>query len=204
MILPDLFLETSLWQRGYKYIVGIDEVGRGSWAGPLVASGVILPKNFQIPQGLADSKMVRPQKRIELAHLIQENATACSIIEISPARINKIGIGKATHEAFRKIILDIKPRPNFCLVDAFHVKHFPTKNQMAVKNGDKICASIAAASIVAKVYRDNLMRKMHFHYPSYGFGQHKGYGTKHHQEMIKKYGFCKIHRTSYNLGYLLQ
>ncbi|MDO8487641.1 MAG: ribonuclease HII [Candidatus Curtissbacteria bacterium] len=202
MVKPTLDLENSLWQKGYNYIVGIDEVGRGSWAGPLVVAGVILPKDFQIPDGLADSKQVRPAMRLKLSKLIRQSAISISIAQIEPREIDKVGVGRATHIAFRKVAANLKP--DFCLIDAFYIKHFARKRQMAVKDGDKVCASIAAASIVAKVYRDSLMRKIHFKYPEYGFGKHKGYGTKMHQEAIKKYGFSKIHRLSYNLDFLFQ
>ncbi|HSX19259.1 MAG TPA: ribonuclease HII [Candidatus Saccharimonadales bacterium] len=202
MILPTLDIENSLWHKGYKYVVGIDEVGRGSWAGPLVAAGVILPINFTIPEGLADSKLVKPQKRTILSKFILENALSSYIAEIPVKEIDKIGVGKATQEAFRQISRRIAPKAEFCLIDAFYIKYFSKKKQMAVKHGDQICASISAASIIAKVYRDNLMEKLHKTYPDYGFAKHKGYGTKVHQEAIKKYGFSKVHRRSYNLDYL--
>lgn len=203
MVLPNLHIEKSLWRAGYRYIVGIDEVGRGSWAGPLVAAGVILPHDFQIPEGLADSKQVKPLKRAELANLIYQKAKGVTVVEISPSRINRVGIGKATNEAFRKIARTISPSPDFYLIDAFYIKHLSRKKQRAIKSGDKICASIAAASIIAKVYRDRLMKNLHHHFPNYGFGRHKGYGTVFHQQAIKKFGFTKVHRTSYNLNWLL-
>lgn len=202
MIKPTLNLENSLWQKGYNYIVGIDEVGRGSWAGPLVVAGVILPKDFQIPEGLADSKLVKPNLRVKLSKLINQSAVRISIAQIEPKDIDKVGVGRATHIAFRKVAASLKP--DFCLIDAFYIKHFARKRQQAVKNGDQICASISAASIVAKVYRDKLMRAISPKYPAYGFAKHKGYGTKMHQEAIKKYGFTKIHRRSYNLDFLFQ
>lgn len=201
-ILPTLDIELSLWLKGYKYIVGIDEVGRGSWAGPLIAAGVILPPNFKIPSGLADSKLVNHQKRNELSKIIKKSAQGYYIAEISVSKIDKIGVGAATFVAFRKIIKHISPSADFCLVDAFHIKYLNRKKQMAVTSGDKISASIAAASIIAKVYRDNLMRGLHFKFPQYGFGKHKGYGTKIHQEAIRKFGLSKIHRKSYNMGCL--
>ena len=204
MVIPTLDFESALWQKGYKYIVGIDEVGRGSWAGPLVAAGVILPSDFIIPQGLADSKMVKPQMRQNLSDFIEKNAISTYIAQIPVKTINKIGIGNATQEAFRQIGRKISPQAQYCLIDAFHIKYFNQKKQMAIKKGDQICASISAASIVAKVYRDNLMKKLHKKYPLYGFAKHKGYGTKLHQEAIIKYGFCKIHRTNYNLGFLMR
>lgn len=204
MIIPTLDLENSFWVKGKNYIIGIDEVGRGSWAGPLVVGGVILPKNFKIPKGLADSKLVPPKKRVELSKFIKSFAIAFSIAKIEPTIIDKIGLTKATHIAFRKVVRDISPKPDFCLIDAFYIKHFLRKNQMAVKDGDKICVSIAAASIVAKVYRDNLMTKLDHIFPEYGFASHKGYGTKFHQQAIKKYGLSKIHRKSYNLNFIIQ
>lgn len=202
MVTPTLEIETSLWQKGYKYIVGIDEVGRGSWAGPLVAAGVILPVNFQIPDGLADSKLVKPQMRQKLSEIIKREAIATFIAEIPVRQIDKIGVGKATQEAFRQISRKISPAAQYCLIDAFYIKYFSRKKQMPVAHGDQICASISAASIVAKVYRDNLMKKLHKAYPNYGFSKHKGYGTKQHQEAIRKHGLSKIHRKSYNLSFL--
>lgn len=202
MIAPTLEFELSLWRRGYRAIVGIDEVGRGSWAGPLVAAGVVLPQDFVIPPELADSKQVKPQVRSKLAKYIRQTAISTYIAEISACEIDRFGIAKATADAFRQIARKLTPTPDFCLIDAFHIKYFQKSKQMAIAGGDRICASIAAASIIAKVWRDNLMKRYHRQYPEYGFGKHKGYGTKLHQEAIKKHGFCQIHRTSYNLDFL--
>ncbi len=204
MLRPDLSFETNLWRKGIRFIAGIDEVGRGAWAGPLVVAAVILPQNFQIPAELADSKLLKHSQRTKLAEIILNEAISTSIVEISPSIINKIRMAKAIHVAFRKAVKKLEIKPEFCLIDAFYIRRFNKQRQMAVVSGDKICASIAAASIIAKVYRDNLMRKLHFSYPAYGFGKHKGYGTKFHQAAIKKFGFTKIHRTSYNLGYLVR
>lgn len=202
MIKPTLDLENSFWFKGFNYICGIDEVGRGSWAGPLVVAGVILPKSFVIPENLADSKQVRPAMRVKLSDIIHKSAIAVGIAQIEPRRIDKHGVGQATHEAFRKVVKLLTPAPDFCLIDAFYIKHFLKSRQRAIKNGDKICASIAAASIIAKVYRDDLMIKLDSIFPQYGFASHKGYGTKFHQEAIKKFGLSKIHRKSYNLSFL--
>ncbi|MBI3282496.1 ribonuclease HII [Candidatus Curtissbacteria bacterium] len=202
MILPNLDIESSLWRKGYKYIVGIDEVGRGSWAGPLVAAGVILSPDFRAPYGLADSKLVKPQERNKLSQIIEKSAMGCYIAQIPVGEIDKIGVGAATLVAFRKIVKNISPQADFCIVDAFHVKYLNRKKQMAVTGGDKISASIAAASIIAKVYRDKLMKHLHFKFPEYGFGKHKGYGTRAHQEAIRKFGLTKIHRKSYSLNFL--
>ena len=203
MLLASLALENEFWLKGYKLVAGIDEVGRGAWAGPLVVAAVILPVDFKIPTGLADSKLLKHQQRVILAKIIKEKAVGISISEISPQRIDKIKMARAVHEAFRQAVRRLTPRPDFCLIDAFYIKHFSRRRQEAIKNGDKICASISAASIIAKVHRDKIMRKIHFKYPNYGFGKHKGYGTKLHQEAIKKFGFTKIHRMSYDLNYLV-
>ena len=111
--LPDLSIETLLAQKGYQHIVGIDEVGRGSWAGPLVAAGVILPQDFQIPENLADSKLLRHQQRVKLAKIIKSQSIGYTIVSIENRRIDKIGIANATHEAFRKIIRSLDPTPIF-------------------------------------------------------------------------------------------
>lgn len=200
--LPTLDIERKYWLKGCNYICGIDEVGRGSWAGPLVVAGVILPKDFVIPDGLADSKLVRPAMRNKLAKYIKDTAVSVAIAQIEPRGIDKHGVGLATHEAFRKVVKKITPAPDFCLIDAFYIKHFLRSRQQAVKDGDKICASISAASIVSKVYRDDLMRKLDNVFPQYGFAANKGYGTKFHQEAIKKFGLSKIHRRSYKLDFL--
>lgn len=199
MVTPNLKIEKKLWKSGYKFICGLDEVGRGSFAGPVVVGAVIFSKDCFIPDGVADSKLLRPRQREKLAKAIKKCALGWSIAEISVTHINNLGIGKATQMAFRKAIKSLTPKADFVLIDAFYVKHFNRKAQRAVKDGDKICVSISAASILAKVYRDKLMRKMSKKYPKYGFGKHKGYGTKIHQEAIRKYGLSKIHRTSFNL-----
>lgn len=199
MITPTLKIEHHLWDCGYRYIAGLDEVGRGCFAGPVVVGAVIFPKNFQIIEGLADSKLLKPKQREKLAVLIKEQAASWSIAETGVAAINKVGIGKATQMAFRKAIKNLSTRPDFIVIDAFYVKHLSRKRQKPVKDGDKICASISAASIIAKVYRDKLMKKLAKKYPKYGFAKHKGYGTKVHQEALKKYGLTRIHRKSFNL-----
>ncbi len=202
MITPTLDLEISLWEKGFKNICGIDEVGRGSWAGPLVVAGVVLPTTFQIPKGLRDSKLASPKLRETLSKIITSQAKAYSIVEIKPTVIDKLGLTKATNMAFREVIKTIQPSPDYCLIDAFYIKHVSKRKQQAVKDGDKICASISAASIIAKVYRDKLMKKLHNVFPVYGFDHHMGYGTKAHQAAIIKNGLSKIHRKSYNLDFL--
>lgn len=204
MVLPTLDLEKKLWNSGYSRVCGLDEVGRGSFAGPVVVGAVIFSKDCIIPEGIADSKLLKPRQRERLAEAIKKCAKAWAVAEVSVSTINKVGIGKATQMAFRKAIKLLSKSPDFILIDAFYIRHLNKKKQNAVKNGDKICASISAASIIAKVYRDKLMKKLGKIYPQYGFGKHKGYGTKKHQEALKKYGLSKLHRTSFDLGRFIQ
>lgn len=200
MITPTLQLEEKLWNSGYSMVCGLDEVGRGSFAGPVVVGAVILPKNSQIIDGVMDSKLLKPRQREKLELRIKNKALSWSVAEVNVPKINKFGIGKATQMAFRKAIRLLPKSPDFILIDAFYIKHLNRKRQKAVKDGDQICGSISAASIIAKVYRDKLMKKLHRKYPKYGFGKNKGYGTKRHQEAIRKYGLTRIHRRSFNLA----
>lgn len=204
MALPNLSIEKSLWKKGINHIVGIDEVGRGAWAGPLVAAGVILSADFKIPKGFNESKQLSSIKRIQLDKYIREHSLSMHIAEISHSKINKIGITKSTQSAFTSIVKRIIPTPNYSLIDAFHIKNLSLKKQKAIIKGDTISASIAAASIIAKVYRDTLMENMAVKFPNYGFEKHKGYGTKFHQLTISKFGFTNIHRTSFNISYLIK
>ncbi len=199
MITPTLDIERKLWNSGYTHICGLDEVGRGCFAGPVVVGAVVFPQDIVLPEGIADSKLLKPRQREKLAELIKEQALVWSIAEISVTAINKVGIGKATQMAFRKALKLLPKKADFVLIDAFYVNHLNRKRQKPVKDGDKICASVSAASIIAKVYRDKLMKKLHQKYPQYGFAKHKGYGTKQHQEAIKKYGLARIHRKSFDL-----
>lgn len=204
MIVPTLNLENELWESGYSLICGIDEVGRGCFAGPICVGAVIFPKSFKPITGLADSKLLKPRQRVKLAEEIKKQALAWAVSEISVSHINKMGIGKATQMAFRKAVKMLSRNPDFILIDAFYIRHLNRKRQKPVKDGDKICVSISAASIVAKVYRDKLMKKLHRKYPQYGFARHKGYGTKRHQEAIRQYGLSRLHRKSFNLEKFLQ
>ena len=215
MVYSTTDLESQLWVDGYNLVCGIDEVGRGSFAGPVCVGAVIFPKDCEFLDGIADSKLLTPKQREKLSKEIKKCAVCWAVSEISVSVINKVGIGKATQMAFRKAIRMLSPRADFVVFDAFYnfnevkipssayIKHFNRKNQKAIKDGDKICASISAASIIAKVYRDKLMKNLSKKYPKYGFAKHKGYGTKLHQEALKKYGLSKIHRKSFNLGRFL-
>lgn len=199
MVYPTFEIESKLWLNGKKYICGLDEVGRGCFAGPVVVGAVIFPKNSSLIEGVADSKLLKPRQRERLAKEIYNKAYCVSIAEVSVTTINRVGIGKATQMAFRKAIKNLPVLPDYILVDAFNIKHINRKKQSAVPKGDRVCASISAASIVAKVYRDSLMRRIHKRFPQYGFAKHKGYGTLSHQLALKKYGLSRLHRTSFNL-----
>lgn len=199
MVTPTLDIEKKLWDLGNNYIVGLDEVGRGCFAGPVVVGAVVFRKNSPLISGVADSKQIKPRQREELAVRIKNEALSWSVAEVGVPVINKLGIGQATQMAFRKAVKTLSKPADFILIDAFHVKFLDRKKQQAIKNGDKICGSIAAASILAKVHRDKLMKGLHRKYPLYGFAKHKGYGTKFHQEAIKKYGLSKVHRASFDL-----
>lgn len=199
MVTPTLKLEQSLWKRGYSLVCGLDEVGRGSFAGPVCVGAVIFPQGCEFIDGVMDSKLLKPRERERLELRIKNKALCWSVAEVGVSKISKMGIGKATQMAFRKAVKLLEKKPDFVLIDAFYIKHFNRKTQKAVKDGDEICTSISAASIIAKVYRDKLMKKLSKKYPKYGFGKHKGYGTKRHQEAIRKYGLSRIHRRSFDL-----
>ena len=196
--------EKKLWSAGISNLAGVDEVGRGSWAGPVVAAAVVFPKNISFPEQLFDSKLILPRHRERLAKLIYQLAVSVGLGVVGVPIINRVGIGRATQKAFRRALSLLSVSPERILIDAFYIKHLSRKNQIPIKKGDQISSSIAAASIVAKVHRDSLMRKLGRVYPEYRFGVHKGYGTLAHQEAIRKYNFCKLHRKSFNLYYLTQ
>lgn len=199
---PNLKEERKLKKLGFSNIAGVDEVGRGAFAGPVVAAAAILPENFQIPQGFSDSKQVKPQLRKKLAELIKKQAKAYFVAVVPVSKIDKLGLGKAVQIAFRKALKSLSPPADFVLIDGFYIRHLNRKNQKPIVKGDQKSASIAAASILAKVYRDNIMRKLAKIYPQYKFGKNKGYGTKDHQKAIKKFGLSKIHRESFSLNFL--
>ena len=179
----------------YEYICGIDEVGRGPLAGPVVTGAVILPKDCDILY-LNDSKQLSEKKREELYDIIMEKAVAVSVGYNSPERIDEINILQATLEAFEQSIEKMDPRPTLLLNDAVKLPHIDIP-QVPIIKGDAKSVSIAAASIVAKVTRDRLMVKYDEIYPEYGFASNKGYGSASHIEAIRKYGPTPIHRRSF-------
>ncbi len=203
MVFADFSVETPLWSQGMNLICGIDEVGRGCFAGPVVAGAVIFPNGAKLIEGIADSKLLTPKKRVELAKRIKDKASAWAIGEISVPDINQFGIGNATQMAFSKAVENLGKAADYFLIDAFYVKTLDKLKQQPIPGGDRISASIAAASIVAKVYRDELMQKLHLDFPDYGFDKHKGYGTSFHRQMIKKFGLSTLHRKSFKLDKFL-
>lgn len=179
----------------YDFICGIDEVGRGPLAGPVVAGAVVLPKGSRILY-INDSKKLSAKKREELFDIIKEEAVSVGIGMASPERIDEINILQATYEAMQQAICKLNPAPDMLLVDAVTIPEVTTK-QVGIVKGDAKSVSIAAASILAKVTRDRMMVELDEVYPEYGFAQHKGYGSAAHIEALKKYGPCPIHRESF-------
>lgn len=199
MNLPTFQHEQAFWEKGLSYVAGVDEVGRGCFAGPVVAAAVVLPSGFNATSEINDSKLLSASKREKLAYIIKEHALSFSIAEISVQVINEVGVGKAAQAAFTKAILGLKKMPEHILIDAFRIKSFEPHIQTPIIHGDRISISIAAASIIAKVYRDALMQKLHPKYKVYDFFANKGYGTKKHREALFKHGLCDLHRTSFHL-----
>lgn len=203
MTFPTTQYEEELWQEGYRYVVGIDEVGRGAWAGPVVVGAVVFSPQRSVPDGINDSKLLSANVREKLSDQIKNCALSFSLGIVGVNFINRFGIGKATQAAMRQAIRNLNPKPDFHLIDAFYIKNLKKSNQRPIVKGDQKSCSIAAASIIAKVARDQMMVGLSTKYPEYYFDSHKGYGTKRHQEMIQKNGFCSLHRRSFNLNWLL-
>jgi len=179
----------------YGYVCGVDEVGRGPLAGPVVACAVILPKNCQILY-LNDSKRLKAEKREELYDIIMREAVAVGLGLVSAKRIDEINILQATYEAMREAIGQLEVKPNILLNDAVTIPQIDIK-QVPIVRGDAKSVSIAAASIVAKVTRDRLMEQYDVMFPDYGFASNKGYGAKVHIEALKEFGATPIHRRSF-------
>ena len=186
--------ENQLLAKGYKYICGVDEVGRGPLAGPVCVAAVIMPMDNLI-QGINDSKKVAKAKREKLYEQIKENAIAYSIQMVDNFKIDEINILNATKQAMHDAICSLKVNPDIVLIDAVKLD-IPFKS-MSIIHGDALSYSIGAASILAKVTRDRIIKEIDEKYPEYNFKKNKGYGTKEHIEAIKKYGICDIHRKSF-------
>ena len=188
-------IEQELFEQGVELICGVDEAGRGPLAGPVCAAAVVLPPNLDIP-GLNDSKKLSDKRRRELFPVIKEKAIAYSIAFVDHTQIDEINILQATYLAMEHAINGLQIKPDLALIDGNRAKDFgvPVKT---VVHGDSLSANIAAASVLAKVTRDDYMLEMAQTYPGYGFEIHKGYGTKAHYEALTKLGACPIHRTTF-------
>ena len=192
--------EGELFAQGYEFIGGIDEAGRGPLAGPVVAACAICDINFSISKNLEkvrDSKKISEKKRAELFDIIQEEVPEFGIGICDAQTIDRINILEATFLAMKKAIGSLQTKPNFILLDGHLLLPNYSGMQKCIKGGDDLVFSIAAASIIAKVTRDRMMREADIKYPQYGFAQHKGYGTKAHLEALRKHGPCEIHRKSF-------
>lgn len=194
--------QMDMWQfedeialKGYRLVCGVDEAGRGPLAGPVCAAAVILPPHIDIP-GLNDSKKLTDKKRRELFPLICEQALSYGIAFSNEEEIDEINILQATFAAMKRAVEKLSVKPDYILVDGNKLPDFQIPAQYVIK-GDSLSASIAAASVLAKVTRDDLMLKMAQLYPEYGFDIHKGYGTKAHYEALTKHGASPIHRLSF-------
>ena len=188
-------IENGLRRLGLERIAGVDEVGRGCLAGPVVAAAVVLDPARRIP-GLADSKTVPREERAELRDAIVAHALAWAVAAVEPARIDELNIHRAALRAMREAVLAITPLPDAVLVDGFRIPDLAIPQRGIVK-GDRQCAAIAAASIVAKVARDALMDDLHRLDPRYGFDRHKGYATADHLAAVARHGYSPAHRRSF-------
>ena len=188
--------ENELRNKGYKYICGIDEAGRGPLAGPVVVASVIMPENSMI-EGINDSKKVSEKKREKLYDLILEEAISYGVGIIGQDEIDDINILNATKKGLTVSLKELTQKPDLIIVDALtNIDTLGTPYESIIK-GDAKCYSISAASIIAKVTRDRIMREWDKIYPQYGFAQHKGYGTSAHISSIKEYGPCPLHRKTF-------
>ncbi|MBQ6922278.1 MAG: ribonuclease HII [Clostridia bacterium] len=190
----NLEFEKKFWDNGLKFVAGVDEVGRGPLAGPVVCAAVIMPENDLI-DGVTDSKKLSEKKREYLAEIIKEKALAYSIYEVSEREIDEINILNAVKKCMLNAVNGLKIKPDITLVDGLDI-HLPINAEYIVK-GDLKSYTIASASIIAKVYRDALMVKYAEQFPEYGFERHKGYGTKTHIDKIKEIGPCSLHRKTF-------
>ncbi len=194
-----LIEEQKLWKYGFKLIAGVDEAGRGPLAGPVVAAAVIFRPGTTI-NGLNDSKQLSAKLREKLFEIIILEAEAYGIGSASREEIDDINIHRATLLAMNRALVRLCPKPDFVLVDGFPIADCPFR-QKALRGGDTISLSIAAASVLAKVTRDQMMTVLHERYPDYGFDRHMGYGTLEHRNALNEHGPCPAHRKSFRLSY---
>lgn len=188
-------LENALRRMGFVYVAGVDEVGRGCLAGPVVAAAVVLDPDRYIPR-VCDSKTVTAAERERLYERITREAVCWSVMAADPTEIDRINIHQASLRAMQRAVLACAPLPDMVLVDAFRIPDLPMA-QRGVIHGDARCTAIAAASIVAKVTRDRGMRELHSQDPRYGFDRHKGYATRDHLDAVARHGYSDAHRRSF-------
>lgn len=192
-----LVFEHQAHEQGYRFVAGVDEVGRGCIAGPVVAGACILNPEKPLPKGLNDSKKLTPERRDEIAAQLKTDCIAYATGQIEADEIDRINILEATKQAMLIAIAALAPQADFLLIDALQLKMSPLPQRPIIK-GDAISASIAAASILAKTYRDDLMKAYDVEYPQYGFASHKGYGATVHWNALRKHGPCSLHRLTFN------
>ena len=188
--------EDEARQSGYRLIAGVDEVGRGALAGPVVAAAIILDPHAPLPEGLDDSKKLTALQRERIAEELKRTALAYAIGAVEPEEIDRINILQATRRAMMAALEQLNPCADFLLIDALQLRESALP-QKAIIHGDSISASIAAASVIAKTHRDQLMRELHDLYPLYNFASHVGYGTRAHFAALRAHGACPIHRKSF-------
>ncbi len=188
--------ERHAYRDGHKIIAGLDEVGRGPLAGPVVAAAVILPQSFFLAD-INDSKQLSAVKRSRLSAEIKQKAVAWAVASVYPSRLDEVNILNATRQAMCHCVVHLSPQPDFLLIDALRLNDIEIE-QLALVKGDSLSASIACASILAKVERDMAMEGFNQLYPGYGLDKHKGYATREHIEALWRLGPCQIHRRSFN------
>ncbi|MEI2690454.1 MAG: ribonuclease HII [Anaerolineae bacterium] len=196
---PTLAAELALWQTGYRRVAGLDEAGRGAWAGPVVAAAVILPPDPAVADrlaGVADSKQLSARQRARLFDQIVQQAAAWAVGMVPAAQIDAHGIVAATHCAMHAALAGLSLAPDYLLIDYLRLSELATP-QHSLPKGDSRVLSIAAASIVAKVSRDRWMAGLEMQHPGYGFQQHKGYGTAAHRAALRQLGPCAQHRMTF-------
>ncbi|MGH2449434.1 MAG: ribonuclease HII [Chloroflexota bacterium] len=197
---PSICAELDLQARGFSLVAGLDEVGRGSWAGPVVAAAVMLPladgEALALLDGVRDSKTLPGDRRASLAAIIYEVATSVAVGRVTPPLVDRLGVARAVRLAMVRAISRLEPPPTALALDAFALPESALP-QTYFPRADASCLSVAAASIVAKVYRDRTMVRYSKRFPQYYFARHKGYGTALHREALAAHGPCAIHRTSF-------
>lgn len=198
--IPSFYRELELARQGYRFVAGLDEVGRGCLAGPVVAAAVIMPLDvgecWGALAGVRDSKQLTPARREQLCEVVRERSITCAVGAVDAAEIDAVGIVAATRLAMVRAVAGLSVQPDYLLIDCLALPELDLP-QCGIVHGDALCFSIAAASIVAKVWRDRLMARLDSEYGGYGFARHKGYGTAEHLAALARLGVCPLHRHSF-------